>query len=494
MNNNNFSCFAADSKFAKRVSSPSEKEHTYRDPFERDRDRIIYSMEFRRLHGKTQVFVSGYDDSMRNRQTHTIEVAQIAITIAKQLGLNIPLVEAIADGHDVGHTPFGHAGEQVLNHIMNGCLSINDFNMGLENKHKGFKHNWQGIRVAMHLERYSHDYAGLNLTDFTLWGILNHTGKQWKVCNLKGKPQDNKKLCGLLHGLNPCNTNTFSLGFYEQYGNKIIDTAFTIEALVVGWADEIAQRHHDLEDGLISGIVDKRESLKNIKTFFSKYMSKEETLRTEELITNLDSESAKYEGFFVADISQLVINFLITNLIQDTKKNLLKLKRDYAIDSQEKFHAVKSKMVNEIDIYSNTVNYKPGLLTAHNGFKKFLKRRILGSYVAQSMDGKSSYILKRLFEAYATNPQQLPDRTIRYLFSNYYTNLKKDNKSKNVFRYHSIGYWREKLETIHYTEDSPEYKAAVLRTICDFISGMTDSFAYQQYDMLYGSQRIRKPH
>ncbi len=98
-----------------------EEEHSLRDKFSRDRDRILYSTEFRRLSGKTQVFVSGFDSHMRTRLTHTLEVSQIAETIARGTGLSSILCEAIALGHDVGHTPFGHAGERTLNYIMNGC-------------------------------------------------------------------------------------------------------------------------------------------------------------------------------------------------------------------------------------------------------------------------------------------------------------------------------------------------------------------------------------
>ncbi|EHR0219180.1 HD domain-containing protein [Clostridium perfringens] len=115
---------ATNSKFAKRVVNCGEDKHTIRNEFERDRDRIMYSRAFRRLSGKTQVFLAGNDDHVRTRLTHTLEVAQIARTISKALGLNEYLTEAIALGHDIGHTPFGHIGERMLNSIMNGCYKI----------------------------------------------------------------------------------------------------------------------------------------------------------------------------------------------------------------------------------------------------------------------------------------------------------------------------------------------------------------------------------
>jgi dGTPase len=116
---NNTNIFIANQDFAQRLHP--EKEHSFRSCFERDRDRILYSKEFRRLNRKTQVFIAGFDDHVRNRLIHTLEVAQISETIASHLDLNVSLTTAIAYGHDVGHTPFGHVGERTLNYFMNGC-------------------------------------------------------------------------------------------------------------------------------------------------------------------------------------------------------------------------------------------------------------------------------------------------------------------------------------------------------------------------------------
>ena len=110
-----------------------EKKHEFRTEFERDRDRILYSKAFRRLSGKTQVFVTGHEDHIRTRLTHTLEVSQIAKTIASYFGLDIALTEAIALGHDIGHTPFGHEGERILNFIMNGCEEIKGINNNIPN-------------------------------------------------------------------------------------------------------------------------------------------------------------------------------------------------------------------------------------------------------------------------------------------------------------------------------------------------------------------------
>lgn len=151
------SCKSTDSKGRKFP----EKQCDIRTVFQRDRDRIIHSKAFRRLKHKTQVFLSPEGDHYRTRLTHTLEVAQISRTIARALRLNEDLTEAIALGHDLGHTPFGHCGEQVLNRIHTG----------------GFKHNEQSLRVVEKLEKKSHRKGSLNLTYEVKDGILNHTGK-----------------------------------------------------------------------------------------------------------------------------------------------------------------------------------------------------------------------------------------------------------------------------------------------------------------------------
>lgn len=134
------------------------------------------------------------DDHLRTRLTRTLEVSQIAQTIAKILGVNQTLVEAISLGHDVGHTPFGHSGERTLNHILNGCEYIKNFNQNLPEPEKGFKHNWQGIRVLTNLERINNKHIGLNLTNYTLLGILNHSSLYRKKCDNHIKNQTGEKI------------------------------------------------------------------------------------------------------------------------------------------------------------------------------------------------------------------------------------------------------------------------------------------------------------
>ncbi|MBL7154048.1 MAG: deoxyguanosinetriphosphate triphosphohydrolase [Phycisphaerae bacterium] len=187
-----------------------EKPHQYRSAFERDRDRIIHSSAFRRLEGKTQVFTPGLDDYYRSRLTHTIEVAQIGRTIAKALALNQSLTEAICLAHDLGHSPFGHAGEKVLNNL------LTDFG--------GFEHNRQSLRIADLLEHPYPDFRGLNLTYETRLGLARHTST------------------------------------YDQPQVDAFDeTNCSLEGQVAGIADRIAYNCHDLEDGLRARLIDSEQ-------------------------------------------------------------------------------------------------------------------------------------------------------------------------------------------------------------------------------------------
>lgn len=184
-----FATFADSSKGRKNY----EEQCDMRTIFQRDRDRIIHSKSFRRLKHKTQVFISPEGDHFRTRLTHTLEVSQIARTIARALRLNEDLVEAISLGHDLGHTPFGHSGEKVLNKL---CKN-------------GFRHNEQSLRVVDFLER-KNDRIGLNLTEEVRDGILNHSGS---------------------------------------------DVASTLEGKIIKYADRIAYINHDIDDAIRAGII-----------------------------------------------------------------------------------------------------------------------------------------------------------------------------------------------------------------------------------------------
>jgi dGTPase len=195
----------------------TEKPHPYRSDFERDRDRIIHCAAFRRLEGKTQVFTPGLDDYYRTRLTHTIEVTQIGRTLAKAMGLNEHLTEAICLAHDLGHPPFGHTGEGVLNDLMSD--------------YGGFEHNRQSLRVVDLLEHPYSDFAGLNLMYETRLGLAKHHS-----------PYDNPA------------------------GGDFSELNCSLEGQAANIADRIAVSSHDLEDGMRAGLIDGGQ-LKDIGLF-----------------------------------------------------------------------------------------------------------------------------------------------------------------------------------------------------------------------------------
>ena len=251
-----------------------EKKTHLRSDFQRDRDRIIHSTAFRRLKHKTQVFVNTSGDHFRTRITHSLEVAQIARTLSKFFNLNEDLCETLSLAHDLGHTPFGHAGEQALNDCMK--------------KFGGFDHNIQTLRTILFLENRYYEFKGLNLTLETLDGLIKHNGP---IKNLKKY----KEILGI-----------------KYFKNKIrFKSSPSLEAQVASISDDIAYNSHDLEDGLKSNLFSLSD-LENIP-ILNKIVSKHK------------KKIKKYSiDLVIRQIIREIINEMVKDLIITTQNNINK--------------------------------------------------------------------------------------------------------------------------------------------------------------------------
>ena len=400
-------CFRAEPQNTSRIIQENREDTSeIRDEFHRDRDRILYSKEFRRLSGKTQVFASGFDDNMRTRLTHTLEVAQIANTICQALGLNETLCEAIALGHDVGHTPFGHVGERTLNMIMNSCLKYYNYEV-YDNQDCGFKHNLQGLRVTMELESGYVEHRGINLTKYTLWGIANHSKLQYRECDYYSKSSGQ---CRYRNANTDCRRNgKVSLGFYDEYLSKLNnETDWTVEAMIVGIADEIAQRHHDIEDGIFGGLI-KHEALKD--KLAECFPDKSNEISA---IFEHDDKTPDDNSLLLRNLSRFIVSIYVRRYISHLKEVLNGIIRDYNISDDNEFIKCKRFIFRDhSNGFIKLFGFDENLKESDKKLSSYLKDTILLSELAQTMDGKATFVIKRLFKAYLSNPQQLPDSAIK---------------------------------------------------------------------------------
>ena len=346
-----------------------EQENSIRSPYQRDRDRIIHSSAFRRLKHKTQVFVNTEGDHYRTRLTHSMEVSQIARTIARFLGLNEDLCETLSLSHDLGHTPFGHAGEEILSE----CMS----------KHGGFNHNIQTLRIVTLLENKYYKFTGLNLTLETLDGLIKHNG-----------PIKNSKL--------------YKAILKKDLLSKIKFNKFSsLEAQVAAISDDIAYNNHDLEDGLRAGLFD-------IKKF---------TINTEitKLVKNHLKNLKSYRREVVVNqIVRELINLMVIDVIETTKKNLARIKPKNIYD----IHNHKSLIVD----FSNKMKI------IDKQIKEFLKSNMYNNEKVIINTNRGKRIIYDLFIYLSKNPK-------KYINNSLFKNDKKE------------------------------------RVIADFIAGMTDRYA-----------------
>lgn len=467
---------AAPVKYFSRQHDEPYSSMPFRNEFQRDRDRILYSKEFRRLSGKTQVFLPTSHDHVRTRLTHTLEVSQISRVTANNLSLDPALAEAIALGHDVGHTPFGHVGEKTLTLIMSNCDQLAKFQDSMTSEDKGFKHNLQSLRVTCDLEQL-YGKTGLNLTNFTLWGIQNHTKSSWGPCGyFNGK----EKKCLLNRNPKNCeDPNGMQLGFYQKYFEMLKNNfngkpAWSFEGQVVKESDEIAQRHHDIEDAIFMGIISNDELLEQIDLNFVKHFDDEDKSLFQKL-----NESKSNNRIFLPLISKFIVGMLNKKLIENSILNINSFIESNCISSRDDF----IMKYNNIDEKAATkmIEYEKDFKIVEKSFQNFLKNRILNSFEAQRMDGKGRFIIRRLFKAYITNPRQLHDSTIHFVFELF----KSGNKSWSEITKSDLGNMRNEIDSSALKSD-PSFLISLLRAICDHIAGMTDNFAVSEYKKLYG--------
>ncbi len=349
-----------------------QPEPPYRTAFARDRDRIIHSAAFRRLEYKTQVFVNHEGDYYRTRLTHTIEAAQITRTVARALGLNEELAEAVVLSHDLGHTPFGHAGEKVLNALMA--------------PYGGFDHNAQSLRIVDWIEERYPAFRGLNLTFEVREGIIKHS-------HFKDRPA----------------ARAFDPSVYP-----------CLEAQIVDLADEIAYLGHDVDDGLKSGMLTRAD------------LEASELVRTAALVVREafpDIERGRGARY------QLVIRMIdtmVTDLLTNIDRELSMAKILSVEDVRKAGRALAA--------------FSPPMALQVAELKDLMSRKLYRHHRVLRMTQKAGRMLTQLFEAYMAEPAQLPP---------------------------------------HIAQGMETGGDSTPRVIADYIAGMTDRFALDEYRKLF---------
>lgn len=480
------------------------------------RDRVLYSRGFLRLAGKTQVYGTNFGDHTRNRMTHSLEVAQIARTIARGVNQSLEnpadkidedLVEAIALAHDLGHTPFGHAGERQLNKILNysnervndillnkkALESIEEENAVQLKKHfdtnRGFKHNWQSVRM---LKLLCNEYQGGDMlpdskfqdSGYMVNAVLEHSSKQYK-----------KEEFG-------------NLNYYEEY----LDKSFygvqdrhksQIFQELISNADEIAQRHHDIEDAIafrFFSLTKATEVIFNVEN--NKGLPLDFTYKRG--LIQLDEQQkcvCDSDEFFMKKISHIIVGYLVGKY---TKTLVKKLQNCEDKKIEDDYNKVLKHLGDEI------------------------KKMVLTSQNVKRMDSRGEFIIRRLFEAYAMNPVQMPNSTLNAVFREYMRqcikNTKDDvlkynieahlNKENGVYLFEhafecrmafAACYELPEKEKIYLSfsdnwmvmseQEEAEgvlvvyrnlFRICLMRVIADYIAGMTDAYAEKEYQKLYG--------
>ena len=340
-----------DSSRGRLFAEPSSKT---RSPFRRDCDRVIHSTAFRRLKHKTQVFVFHEGDHYRTRLTHSLEVAQIARALARQLGLDEDLTETLALAHDLGHPPFGHAGERALDK----CLKA----------HGGFDHNAQALRVVTSLEHRYPEFDGLNLTWESLEGIVKHNGP---LAERGGGPAGHKGEGGIPVGI--CDFN-------QKFDLELWSYA-SLEAQVAAFADDIAYDAHDIDDGLRAGLF----GVDDLKVM----------PLTEAIIKEIDRHYPSLDDARRgAELVRELISYMIGAVMAEATRRLSAAKPQSAHDVRHHHQPL--------------VAFPPQVAQEEAGIKAFLKQHMYRHTRVMRVMGEAEAIMFDLFARYQASPGDLP--------------------------------------------------------------------------------------
>ena len=365
---------------------------SFRSAFQRDRDRIIHSSAFRRLKHKTQVFVEHEGDYYRTRLTHTIEVAQVARTIAGVLGLNTDLAEAIALAHDLGHTPFGHTGEDAL------ALLMTPFG--------GFDHNAQALRIVTRLERHYAEFDGLNLTWESLEGIAKHNGP------VTG-PNADEKHAGPL---------PYALAEVNAAWDLELHTHASAEAQVAAIADDVAYSHHDLHDGLRSGLFDE-DDLMDLPVTGPAFAE------VDRLYPGLEKMRRRHEAL---------------------RRVFGRMVEDVIAVAQGRLHAANPQSVDDIRGMGTTViRFSKPLYQELKAIRAFLFHRMYRAPSVMKERAKVTRVINDLVPLFLARPDLLPAE------------------------------WQSDIARV-------ADETALARMVADYVAGMTDRFALQEHHRLCG--------
>ena len=458
-------CALAQTDAQARRAYKEEPVMTGRTEFQRDRERIVNSTAFRRMVDKAQIFSAEKGDYFRTRMTHTLEVNQIAKAIAYALHLNLDLTEAIALGHDLGHTPFGHQGERTLNDILSGKIDAgivtDKKKLEEERCYGGFKHNYQSARILTQLENKYVDFAGLNVSAQVVEGVLKHT-KLKKDIRIEDfvSPEYLEKI------------------YIDE--NEERQPIASLEGQVVAIADEIAQRGHDVDDALTSGVMTVSEFMDRLKIdkcdelreLIEKEIEKTETANR--LLPNK-------QDMQVARIVHRIIRYFISDVINNskekiegsTKTSIDDLNKETFIDLSE-----KGKKVNKY-------------------MEKIVQKKVICNYEVARADYNAEVVVKTLFQKYYENPRLLHTGTLQKIFHDTLMHKNTDVSNSAVcLNDCSVSLANAEIEEmalkpLELPNDTEvqkiirlEKRKILIRNIVDFIAGMTDGYALQEYEKI----------